>query len=693
MLILGIVISIAGSTLNMTIKEKSDLFSGSIFSRFSLRKKRPLAPSSEDGIPHIPQFEIVGMLGEGGMASVYLAKQVSTGREVAIKILATHLQSDSLWASRFLDEATRLAELSHPNIVPVFDWGNYKGTAYIVMEYMKGGDLKTKIKQGQLTIRSVIDIVRQVASGLDFAGEKGYVHRDIKPDNILFREDGSPCILDFGIAKKSSSNTMISSSGMLLGTGAYLSPEQANPKSNQLDTRSDLYSLGVVLYEMLTGKRPFEFEQRDPIEAFQLFIYAHINTSPPPLPENFSAFQPLMDKLLDKNPHNRFARGNELRAALNNLEKNLSDEILSYHAWEKHDVTVTIDAERKQPATSTFHSSTTAINSELVSPDTDSTSIPEPKVARYGYVALLLALIVYSIWIVNESEKQIPPITQEPVSETELEPESDHNVSQQIAEPEVVERVDSQEERVNQLTQSITSLKESEIIDWENQKKLVELYQEMLDLKPDNLDAKNSLDALFRDHRRAAEQHIASTQLDTAQKHIELVRLWPTSDADALSSKLESTKYQIEQEKQLRRSRVILTEQIQKHLLAATDASQRSLDELVFASKKLGQAPGYKMERKRIDQFKNEINHKYKENVKQLLDNNENAEALVWLSQVSDLPVTQETEAVLVEQYQTQQRLADQARSVEPLTVAEEPEPVIVNEPKPQPKVRTFGSF
>lgn len=111
MLILGIVISIAGSTLNMTIKEKSDLFSGSIFSRFSLRKKRPLAPSSEDGIPHIPQFEIVGMLGEGGMASVYLCKQVSTGREVAIKILATHLQSDSLWASRFLDEATRLAEL------------------------------------------------------------------------------------------------------------------------------------------------------------------------------------------------------------------------------------------------------------------------------------------------------------------------------------------------------------------------------------------------------------------------------------------------------------------------------------------------------------------------------------------------------------------------------------------------------
>lgn len=276
----------------------------------------------------VPRFILVKKLGEGGMASVYLARQESNGRTVAIKILARHLQHDNVYANQFLIEAQRLAELSHPNIVPVFDWGTHEGVGFIVMEYMKGGSLRTRLDGGSLTLREALNVTRQIAAGLDFAAEKGYVHCDIKPANILFREDGSPCILDFGIARESTGSNA-THTGITLGTGAYMSPEQAQPGRYPCDGRSDLYSLGIVLYEMLTGYRPFEFRHLEPRDAFQHYAFAHVNSPPPPLPDRFAPFQQVMDQLLAKQPAERFHRGNALRQALVQLETQLTEDYLS----------------------------------------------------------------------------------------------------------------------------------------------------------------------------------------------------------------------------------------------------------------------------------------------------------------------------------------------------------------------------
>ena len=297
-----------------------------LFPRLFRGEPKPLP--APQGFPSIPHLRIVKKLGDGGMASVFLAEQLSTGREVAVKVMAKHLERDRVWSARFLKEAKRMAALSHPNIVPIFDWGNHQGTSYIVMEYIRGGDLVHRCRSSELRVKDVIFIVRQVAAGLDFAGLKGYVHRDVKPENILFREDGSPCILDFGIAKEQDSNTTISSQGLAIGTGAYMSPEQAQPQGKEIDHRSDLYSLGVVLYQMLVGARPFEYRQYEPAQAFQLYLFAHVNTPPPALPEQYEVFQPILDRLLAKDPTQRFERGEDLRLALAELEADLHQEVL-----------------------------------------------------------------------------------------------------------------------------------------------------------------------------------------------------------------------------------------------------------------------------------------------------------------------------------------------------------------------------
>jgi len=245
----------------------------------------------------IPGYEIQRRLGEGGMATVYLAVQRSLDRMVAIKVMRRRM-SDDTEERRFLNEGRTLAKLPHPNIVGVYDIVQTDELSYIAMEYLDGGVLVDRIKAG-LSLTEAIGIVVQIADALQFAHDSGVVHRDLKPANILFRGRATPVLTDFGIARLQNLDaTRLTQSGMMIGTPAYMSPEQA--QGGQVDGRSDQYALGVLFYEMLARRLPFTGET-----AMQI-AYQHVNAPPPPLPLRFDFAQPLMDRMLAKNPKDRY---------------------------------------------------------------------------------------------------------------------------------------------------------------------------------------------------------------------------------------------------------------------------------------------------------------------------------------------------------------------------------------------------
>jgi serine/threonine protein kinase len=267
--------------------------------------------TNDDTTLNIKGYRIERLLARGGMAEVYLAEQLSLGREVAIKVMDSHA-GDPDFAERFLHEARLLAALNHANLVTIYDFGQLDGgQLFLSMEYLQGGDLEQRLEKG-IPEAQAMRIVRELVSALRFVHGKGIIHRDIKPANILFREDGTLVLTDFGIAKTINNDVGLTQAGMIVGSAAYGSPEQMQGLT--LDARTDIYSVGVVLLEMLTGHNPFR------ADTFVNTAMNHIQLNIPRLPAQFAHLQPILNKMLGKTPKERYASMEQLQEALEALQ-------------------------------------------------------------------------------------------------------------------------------------------------------------------------------------------------------------------------------------------------------------------------------------------------------------------------------------------------------------------------------------
>lgn len=260
------------------------------------------------------RYEIIAELGRGGMATVYRARDPRFDREVALKVLPREMLHDPQFRTRFEREAKTIAMLEHPAIVPVYDFGEEDGQPYFVMRYMTGGSLSDRLKNGHLTLPEAARLFTSLAQALDSAHARGIIHRDLKPGNILFDHYGEPYVSDFGIAKLTEAQSSVTGSA-IIGTPAYMSPEQAQGEG--VDGRSDIYGLGVILFEALTGQQPFFGDT--PMSVVVKHItdpVPHILDIKPDLP---TGVEKIIEKALAKDRNERFATCQALADALNSV--------------------------------------------------------------------------------------------------------------------------------------------------------------------------------------------------------------------------------------------------------------------------------------------------------------------------------------------------------------------------------------
>jgi tRNA A-37 threonylcarbamoyl transferase component Bud32 len=266
---------------------------------------------------NLGNYKIVSKLGQGGMATVYKAHELSLNRVVALKVLASQLSEDKAYIKRFQREAQAAAQLNHPNIVQIYAIGEEQGVHYFAMEYIKGKSLANiKEEEGVMKPEDAVPIIRQVAEALAEAHKVGLVHRDIKPSNIMIDAAGRPKVTDFGIAYVSYANTKLTRDGSIIGTPEYLSPEQCEGKT--VDQRSDIYSLGVTLYELLSGKTPYEADT--PVSMLMKIVkgeFPPLQEVNPDVPESLRA---IVDKMMLKDVQQRYQKMEEVITDLLKLE-------------------------------------------------------------------------------------------------------------------------------------------------------------------------------------------------------------------------------------------------------------------------------------------------------------------------------------------------------------------------------------
>ncbi len=263
----------------------------------------------------VSQYEITALLGKGGMAAVYRARQLNIRREVAIKVIKSDLTESPDFVMRFEREAETIASLRHPHILKLFDYGQEGEVIYLVMELVSGGSLSDLIRQGPLPIDTTSRLLDQIASALDYAHKRGIIHRDLKPQNILLDEEGNAVLTDFGIAKLLRETTALTQSGHAMGTPSYMAPEQWRGRA--IDARTDIYALGVTVFEMLTGRLPFIADT-----PFSM-MHQHIYEPPPPVRQLNAGVPPGVEQVIDrglaKEPEQRYQSASEMAQAFKSM--------------------------------------------------------------------------------------------------------------------------------------------------------------------------------------------------------------------------------------------------------------------------------------------------------------------------------------------------------------------------------------
>jgi serine/threonine-protein kinase PpkA len=257
--------------------------------------------------PRIPGYRVLHPIGQGGQAMVYLAERAADRLTVALKVLDRQARQDHVYLERLKREYQLLAAIDNPYVARIYDHSFGGDLPYIAMEFVPAGTLAGRIREG-IASRDALGLIAQIAQALDAIHRKRVVHRDLKPANILFRADGRPVIVDFGLAKDIGAASTLTIAGQLLATPRYMSPEQC--RSLPVDARSDLYSLGVIFYEMLTGRPMYESASSANV------VNMHVNAPVPRLPEPLAGYQGVLERLVAKNPADRYQSARELFAAI-----------------------------------------------------------------------------------------------------------------------------------------------------------------------------------------------------------------------------------------------------------------------------------------------------------------------------------------------------------------------------------------
>ncbi len=285
----------------------------------------------------IPNFKLQDEIGRGGMARVYLAEQQAPRRRVAVKIVSPQTGDDPSFLQALKQEGDTVAQFSHENIVTVYACGVVDSQYYLAMEILGGGDLAQRIRQG-LTAEEALKILSQMAGALEHAHAANTLHRDIKPENILFHDNGKAVLVDFGIAKDVDTESNFTKAGAVVGTPHYMAPERAQGKT--VDARSDIYALGVVFYEMLTGEKMYKGGDTFAIS------YAHVYEPIPELPASQARFQQLLNQMVAKDPDERFQSAGALREKIDSLRT-----VVAHAPGPATDATIVVPSSENHVAT------------------------------------------------------------------------------------------------------------------------------------------------------------------------------------------------------------------------------------------------------------------------------------------------------------------------------------------------------